>query len=123
MVGQVSMMCRSIKEYYLKKNLLRIVVFYHTLTLHLSFWMKMKNNLLKIEMLLVYLWICYASENRNKNNDVETNFMDICSLNRANKNNHIYNMFLQIRQVILLDSNYYILVGLTLYIIHHPFYY
>ena len=56
----------------------------------------MKNNLLKIEMSLVYLWICYASENRNKNNNIGINFMGICSLNGANKNNHIYDIFLQI---------------------------
>ena len=45
-------------------------------------------------MLLVYLWICYVSENKNKNNDVETNFIGICSLNRANKDNYIHNMSL-----------------------------
>ena len=61
----------------------------------------MKNNLLKIEMPLVYLWICYAIENRNKNNDVKTNFIGICSLNGASKDNYIYDMSLQIGQVIL----------------------
>ena len=81
----------------------------------------MKNHLLKIEMPLVYLWICYASENRNKNNDVETNFMNICSLNGASEDNHIHDMSLQIGQVILPDSNCYVLVGLTSCRIHHPF--
>lgn len=68
----------------------------HTLTLHLSFWMKMMNNLLKIEVLFIYLCICYASKNRNKINDIKTNFMDSCFLNRASKDNDIYNMSLQI---------------------------
>ena len=67
---------------------------YNTLTLHPLFWMKMKNNLLKIEMPLIYLWIYYANENRNKNNDIEINFMSICSLNVASKDKHIYNMSL-----------------------------
>ena len=83
--------------------------------------MKMKNNLLKIEMLLVYLWIYYASKNRNKNNDVEINFISICSLNGASKNNNIHNMSLQIGQVILPDSNCYVVIGLTSYRIHHLF--
>ena len=70
------------------------MVLCHALTLYPLFWMKMKNNLLKIEMLLIYLWICCASENRIKNNDIKINFMNICSLNRASEDNHIHNISL-----------------------------
>ena len=47
--------------------------------------------------------------------------MGIYSLNGASEDNHIYDMSLQIRQVILSDSNCYILVGLISYRINYPF--
>lgn len=59
----------------------------------------------------------------NLKNDIKTNFIDLCYLNKTNKNNHIYDIFLYIKQIFLLDNNCCIFVKFILCNIYHLIYY